>query len=132
MDHHAQPCAHRWTQRAAAPAFALLIALFSFDPASAATRIPTADPAVGCKASAVADGDQATMKQSIENCVAEEKSARAELEQKWSTFSPRIQADCVGTVTQYSGPVSYVELLECATLAKEAQELGGPAPKVSN
>ena len=55
-------------------------------------------------------------------CQRDEKDARTKLEQDWAQYSATQRANCTGFVALDRAP-SYVELLTCLEMAKQAQEL---------
>jgi hypothetical protein len=52
-----------------------------------------------------------------------EQDARSKLEQDWSQYSAAQRNHCDGLVTDLGGAPSYVELLTCLEMAKQAKEL---------
>ena len=56
------------------------------------------------------------------SCQREEQDARSKLEKDWSQYSAAQQKECDGLVTTGGAP-SYVELLTCLEMAKQAKEL---------
>ena len=59
---------------------------------------------------------------SREVCMNEENAARAALGDKWKDFSATQQAHCTGLV-KMGGPPSYIELLTCLEMARDARAL---------
>jgi hypothetical protein len=57
--------------------------------------------------------------------LADEKSARAELEKQWSQFSPALRQRCVDT-TETGGNPSYVEVLVCLQMGRDAAQMERP------
>lgn len=55
-------------------------------------------------------------------CQQDENKARAKLEQDWPQFSTAQRAQCANFVAMDRAP-SYVELLTCLEMAKQAKEL---------
>jgi hypothetical protein len=111
------------------PAFLILTALIAWSlavPAEARTTrsggnqaVPTLDINAGCR-------DVANMDQSrtvnYPRCMAEERTARAELQKVWHTFSADKQELCLHLVTSPALP-SYVTLQECLNMARDAEKL---------
>jgi hypothetical protein len=65
-------------------------------------------------------------------CLADEKAARAKLQQEWKTFTPEQRSHCVRLSTT-GGMPSYVELLTCVEMSKAAANLPAAAkikPKI--
>ena len=56
------------------------------------------------------------------SCQRDEQDARSKLEQDWSQYSAAQRSECDGLVTTGGAP-SYVELLTCLEMAKQAKEL---------
>jgi hypothetical protein len=81
--------------------------------------VPILDVAESCRIAA-ADADVAPT--SIEHCLAQEHGARAELAQAWSQFDRRDLRLCTAASTA-GGLASYVELLTCVTMARDARRL---------
>jgi hypothetical protein len=75
-----------------------------------------------CRSAAVASAVIATRDAAA--CERDERTARDTLEKEWRQFTPSDQARCVRLVTLGGGP-SYVELLTCLEMAKQARELPG-------
>jgi hypothetical protein len=55
----------------------------------------------------------------LEKCAAEEANARDQLQPQWIQFSPRDKAVCIRETT-VDGTPSYVELLTCLEMARDA------------
>lgn len=60
-------------------------------------------------------------KGAYQGCLDDEMQAQNELAKSWSGFKASAQKDCV-EVTKIGGAPSYVELLTCLELDKQAQE----------
>jgi hypothetical protein len=56
------------------------------------------------------------------DCKRDENEARGKLQQDWAQYSPALRTDCVRLSSLGSSP-SYVELLTCLEMAKQAKEL---------
>ncbi len=50
--------------------------------------------------------------QGVPQCVAEERSAQAEIEKQWADFPAELRDRCISE-TQIGGSPSYVDVLEC-------------------
>jgi hypothetical protein len=63
-----------------------------------------------------------------ESCLADESAAQDVLAKNWSKYSAADKTQCVGNV-KTGGPPSYVELLSCLEVMKDAKEIreAGPA-----
>jgi hypothetical protein len=57
------------------------------------------------------------------DCQDDEQDARGKLEKVWSQYSAAQRSQCDGLVTNSGGAPSYVELLTCLEMAKQAKEL---------
>jgi hypothetical protein len=54
-------------------------------------------------------------------CLEDERTAESALAQNWSKYSADDKTQCVGTV-KTGGPASYVELLSCLEVMRDAKE----------
>ncbi len=85
----------------------------------AADSVPKFDVERTCRAAVgeagVPGGDSA-------ECQRDEQDARSKLEKDWSQYSAAQRSQCDGLVTTGGAP-SYVELLTCLEMAKQAKEL---------
>lgn len=75
-----------------------------------AEQLPNFDVARNCEASIKAVGS--SQAQTIQQCVADENGARAEIETRWAQFSTKLRDRCIAE-TQVGGGPSYVDVLEC-------------------
>src|SRR5262245_53826724 len=57
------------------------------------------------------------------SCQRDEQDARSTLEKDWSRYSAAERSQCDGLVINPGGAPSYVELLTCLEMAKQAKEL---------
>jgi hypothetical protein len=57
-----------------------------------------------------------------EACLADETTAQDTLTQNWSKYSATDRTECVGMVTT-GGPASYVELLSCVEILRDARNI---------
>ena len=80
----------------------------------AANAVPKIDIGRSCQSAGAATRDKTACEQS-------ENNARAMLEKEWSQFTPLDQPSRARLVT-LGGSASYVELLTCLEMAKEAKE----------
>jgi len=77
------------------------------------TSFPQFNPAPGCKAaSAINQSIDLAVSQDYKSCMADEDSAKQELQQTWSKYSANDKRRCVGQ-TMDGGMPSYVEVIEC-------------------
>jgi hypothetical protein len=56
-----------------------------------------------------------------ESCLEDEHAAESVLAQNWSKYNAKDKTQCVGTV-KTGGPASYVELLSCLEVMRDAKE----------
>jgi len=75
-----------------------------------ADRLPDFDLLRSCRAAIDAVGSPQV--QSVQQCISDERSARAEIESQWSGFPASLRTRCVAE-TQIGGSPSYVDVLEC-------------------
>ena len=85
----------------------------------AANAVPKIDIGRSCQSAGAAAGAATRDKTA---CEEDENKARATLEKEWSQFTPSDRTRCAQLITVGGGP-SYVELLTCLELAKQANEL---------
>src|SRR5258708_7450772 len=98
----------------AAPLFALVFG--SQLVVTVADGVPAFDTAPGCRAAV------ALMPGSAEACMKDEQAARVTLTSQWETFVASDRATCAQNETTGGSP-SYVELLTCLQLARDARAL---------
>jgi hypothetical protein len=80
---------------------------------AAADNPPKFNVAPGCKAAAAINQEMdLAVSQDYKSCMADEESAKQQLDQSWSTYKAVDQRRCVGQTTD-GGMPSYVEVLEC-------------------
>ena len=58
----------------------------------------------------------------VDSCVRSEHEARDQLTRQWEEFAAADRTRCVGK-TQMGGPPSYIEVLTCLELARDARKL---------
>jgi hypothetical protein len=79
--------------------------------------VPKLDVSPSCR-------DAATLGESMDTtftqCMTDERDALAELQKQWEQFSSRDRQSCVAEQGDSVGLASYVELLECLVLARDA------------
>ena len=86
-----------------------------------ADTVPTLNVDSGCRAAAKM-GDSLSLDTSLRQCLADEKGARDELEKEWTGFPPALRQRFVAT-TQTGGDPSYVEVLVCLQMGRDAAQL---------
>jgi hypothetical protein len=83
-----------------------------------AEGVPVFDAAAGCRAA------QSDMPSSFEACMKDEQNARARLGAEWDRFLASDRATCTQNEMD-GGTPSYVELLTCLQMARDALSLPG-------
>jgi hypothetical protein len=66
-----------------------------------------------------------------EACLADETTAQDTLKQNWSKYVASDKSDCLGMVTN-GGPASYVELLSCVEILRDARNIRNADPLESD
>jgi hypothetical protein len=66
-----------------------------------------------------------------EACLADETTAQDTLKQNWSKYSPSDKTQCVG-MAKTGGPASYVELLSCLEINRDARNIHNGDPLESD
>jgi hypothetical protein len=84
---------------------------------AAPDRLPQFDPVKICRSGGALWG---TPRQAAESCVRSEQEARAVLENSWNEILPADRTHC-SLLVSTGGPPSYVELLSCVEMAREAR-----------
>ncbi|WP_162826679.1 hypothetical protein [Pseudolabrys taiwanensis] len=96
----------------------LAVVLLTASPAFA-DDVPKLDVGATCRAGAEAypggGGEKA--------CLADEQDARTTLTQQWSQYSAESRRRCTQMVSDIPGTQSYIELLSCLEMARDAQGL---------
>jgi hypothetical protein len=64
-------------------------------------------------------------------CLADETTAQDTLKQNWSKYAAADKSDCIGMVTT-GGPPSYVELLSCVEILRDARNIRNEDPLESD
>jgi hypothetical protein len=102
-------------------ALAGLLALVSINPppvAAAAGSVPTFDTRPTCADAAT----EISITRTVERCQESEEQARNSLASQWGSFSKTDEASCAAE-TRIGGFPSYVQLLTCLELARDARTL---------
>jgi hypothetical protein len=92
-----------------------IVILASFPLTPVADNVPKFDIARECRSEG---GSQAV----LVKCAADEEQARADLQPQWSQFSAVDKTVCIRETTM-DGTPSYVELLTCLEMARDAKKL---------
>ena len=69
-----------------------------------ADNVPTLNVEPGCRAAAKM-GDSLSLDATLRQCLADEKSARNQLEKQWTQFSPALRQRCIATTERVAIPV---------------------------
>lgn len=64
----------------------------------------------------------------LNSCLADEHAAREQLVQQWSKFSASERNEC-SQLSVLGGPASYVELLSCLEVSRDAREIARQRPE---
>ena len=102
-----------------AMAVVLPVLLASAPFAVAASEVPKLDIGPSCRAAATAG---ISVDRSEDACRRDEQQARDELKRKWPGFAAVERARCT-SLSHRGGSPSYVELLTCLEVAKQANNL---------
>lgn len=84
-----------------------------------ADRVPTFNVKPSCQAAATTG---VTANRNADACLHDEQDAQAKLKEEWGQFTSSQRERCT-SLTRLGGPPSYVELLTCLELAKQADQL---------
>jgi hypothetical protein len=83
---------------------------------SVADQVPKLDVVPGCRGAAVMG-----MGATLQNCVAAEENAQQQLAKEWAHFPRSDKASCTQEVGGFEP--SYVELLTCLEVARDAKQV---------
>jgi hypothetical protein len=89
-----------------------------------ADKVPTLNVEAGCRAAAKM-GDSLSLDTTLRQCLADENSARDQLEKQWTQFPLALRQRCV-TTTETGGDPSYVEVLVCLQMGRDAAQMEDP------
>lgn len=89
--------------------------------AVAAHGVPTLNVEPSCKAAAES-GMSVGMGRTTQSCLNDEKTARETLAKSWSTFGADDRSHCLSLISTGGGP-SYVELLSCLEMSRDAKKI---------
>jgi hypothetical protein len=87
--------------------------------ASRRAAVPTLNVETGCKEAAALYHNTTI---NYTSCMADERTARTQLEKVWAKFSPDARTQCIYLVTEPAIP-SYVTLQGCLELARDAKNV---------
>src|SRR5690242_6706809 len=88
-----------------------------------ADEVPTFDIRKSCKADVQAYQSNASGQASSTGCLKDEENARTTLVSQWTQFAADSRTRCVRMVGDGAASQSYVELLTCLQIAKDAKGL---------
>jgi hypothetical protein len=90
---------------------------------AAADVVPAFDIERGCRVDSTQAFDLSTgLNETAKRCAADERRARAQLRTQWARFRAVDKMQCIGEA-DIGGTPSYVDLLTCLQLAKDARQL---------
>jgi hypothetical protein len=116
------------TMSPSASKIAIAVLLLGLPAAAArADGPPQLDVTVSCNAAARGAISAGRDK---ESCLADERTARDTLAEKWSAYPAADKTQCIGNV-KTGGPPSYVELLSCLEIMKDAKAIRETDPGAS-
>jgi hypothetical protein len=84
-----------------------------------ADQIPQLNVEPSCRAAAAAN---VVRGRTMESCKKDEQTAREQIDRQWTQFTQNDKAQCVQLATM-GGEPSYVELLTCLEMARDAKTL---------
>jgi hypothetical protein len=99
----------------------LLLALGGTLLLTVADSVPVLNVDSGCRAAAKM-GDSLSLDTTMRQCLADENSARDELQKQWAQFALALRQRCVAT-TETGGNPSYVEVLVCLQMGRDAAQM---------
>ena len=88
-----------------------------------ADKVPSLNVEPACRAAAKM-GDSLSLDTTLRQCLADEKSARDQLEKEWTQFAPALQQRCVATTQTGGDPVMSKSLYACRWGATPARSTG--------
>lgn len=86
---------------------------------SVSDHVPTFDVGPSCRGGATSG---AAMRNDVQGCITEEHEARDKLRGQWADFPAADRVRC-SNMTNTGGPPSYVELITCLELARDARKI---------
>jgi hypothetical protein len=89
--------------------------------ADAADSMPSFNITANCKAELAGGSDTG---ETLESCIKDETSAKADLAEKWGQYSKQDKGACIRE-TSIDGTPSYVELMICLGMSSEANSHRG-------
>jgi hypothetical protein len=93
-----------------------------------ADSVPTLQVGPSCEA---AGRGAVVLGRSKESCIADETTARDTLQKNWSKYSGTDKQECLG-MERAGGPSSYVELLSCLEIRRDARAIRNADPLESD
>lgn len=95
----------------------LVIVAAAVAPSYASDSVPTYNVEPSCKGGLDSPG----LNERYSRCISEEKEARQKLQQSWSSYPAADRTQCADTARM--GTPSYVELLTCLEMARDAKKM---------
>ena len=86
--------------------------------AAFAQALPKLNVEASCRAAASKAAEGLT---TVQNCLQDERSARNQLAKRWGKFPAGDRRQCIAEASGFEP--SYVELLECVTMAGQARQM---------
>lgn len=86
---------------------------------SVADSVPNFDVRPSCRGGAASG---VAMRKDVQGCINEEHAARDKLRDQWSGFPKADRVRCANMTTT-GGPPSYIELVTCLELARDARKI---------
>jgi hypothetical protein len=103
----------------------LVALLLGVTAAQAADGVPKLDMRPGCRAAVQAG---AVVNRDLNTCLRSENAALDKLKEGWKNFVAEDRTRCIN-LTQMGGPPSYVEVLTCVEMARDARQIRASEPK---
>jgi hypothetical protein len=90
-----------------------------------AAPLPRLNIEPSCRVAAAASGTEGRDENA---CLSDERQARAKLQQQWHQFTGAERTHCL-QLSRLGGYPSYVELLTCLQIAKDAKDVPSDGPR---
>jgi hypothetical protein len=107
-----------------------LLLLYSSAPALAQDSLPVLNIEPACRAYSASQPDP---QRGFTLCMEQEQNARTKLEKDWPQFASQDRQRCLGMTNELGGKTaSYVEVLECVVIARDARAFEQKTPSDLN
>jgi hypothetical protein len=90
-----------------------------------ADQVPSLDTETSCRS---AERAAMMIGRSGDNCRSDEKNAKDALARDWGAFSAADKSHCTALIST-GGPPSYVELLSCMEMSRDARQIASQGPQ---